>query len=109
MRKLTLLLLFTLIWQSPVYPKLKSQGYIIIKEGNLKISRGRKDHYFSKAGEKIPVYKFDRIQTTTGTKAQIHLSNNNDVVDLFSKTFFKIGKITKASSIVSMPIGKARL
>ncbi len=109
MRKLSLFLLITLLWQIPVFSKQNPQGYLIIQEGNLKISRGRKDHYFSEVGKKIPVYTLDRIQTTTGTRAQIHLSNNNDVVDLFSKTFFKIGKITKASSIVSMPIGKARL
>ena len=61
-----------------------------------------------KGKKEIEIFKNDEIQTGSDSKAFVHLTLQDDRINLFSGTFFKVGSAEANTTEVTMKIGKAK-
>ena len=105
--KLRNLLLFALVFglTFPGASFAHSLGVLKVSKGVVKIRRAGKDMMF-KGQKEIEIFKNDEIQTGSDSKAFVHLSRQDDRINLFSGTFFKVGSASADSTDVTLKIGK---
>lgn len=102
-----LILLLFLLSGSPVFSATEV-GTMVLKKGMVKLRRAGADTIHREVGKKISLSNLDEIQTGALSQVTIHLTAKGDNIELFSQSFFKIDKVDKDTSGVSMSIGKAK-
>ena len=60
---------------------------MLLKKGQVKLRRAGVDKIYRKAGEQIPVWNLDEIQTGKNTQAAITLTEKDDKIELFIPDF----------------------
>ncbi len=85
-----------------------SVGYLVIESGIIKHRRNHTDRIYQKPDKKISLNNKDEIQTGKNTRVRIFLRSKNEIIQLYSNSFFRINAISKKQSFLSMPIGKIR-
>jgi len=91
----------------PLAVSAQGLGHLEISEGSVKIHRHGADQLYQ-GTQKIEVKQGDEIQTGSGSKAFVVLSQNQDKIELYSSTFFKVASLDSQNTEVNMNIGKAR-
>jgi len=106
-QNILLILLLFLLSGSPVFSATEV-GTMVLKKGMVKLRRAGADTIHREVGKKISLSNLDEIQTGALSQVTIHLTAKGDNIELFSQSFFKIDKVDKDTSGVSMSIGKAK-
>jgi hypothetical protein len=82
-------------------------GILTLERGKVKLRRQTVDTLYTKPGELIPLKNGDELQTGVDTRAKIVMNNNQDDVDLFSKTYFIVEAVDSQQRAFQLPVGKA--
>ena len=83
------------------------QNSLELHSGTVKIIRSGKSQILQKAGETYSLSANDRLQTGENTQVTLYLNDRNNMVKLFSHSFFKLDDISEQENNVALLTGKA--
>ncbi len=83
------------------------QNSLELHSGTVKIIRSGKSKILQKAGETYSLSANDRLQTGENTQVTLYLNNRDNMVKLFSHSFFKLDDISEQENNVVLFTGKA--
>ena len=83
------------------------QNSLELHSGTVKIIRSGKSQILQKAGETYSLSANDRLQTGENTQVTLYLNDRNNMVKLFSHSFFKLDDISEQENNVALFTGKA--
>ena len=91
-----------------VAPLQAQQGLLMLVKGSVKVIGPERTSLLRKPGAKIALKANDRVQTGKDTFAKIKIKGKPEIIELTSRAFFRMGKITRQTSSISLLTGKAR-
>ena len=103
-----LLLLAMFLAAIPAIPLQAQQGLLLLEKGSVKVIGPERTRLLRKPGAKIVLHAKDRVQTGKDTSAKIKIRGKPEIIELSSRSFFRMGKITRQTSSISLLTGKAR-
>ena len=107
--KIRILFLFVLFLTFvSVAPLQAQQGLLMLVKGSVKVIGPERTSLLRKPGAKIALKANDRVQTGKDTFAKIKIKGKPEIIELTSRAFFRMGKITRQTSSISLLTGKAR-
>ena len=83
------------------------QNSLELHSGTVKIIRNGKSQILQKAGETYSLSANDRLQTGENTQVTLYLNDRDNMVKLFSHSFFKLDDISEQENNVALFTGKA--
>jgi len=83
------------------------QNSLELHSGTVKIIRSGKSQILQKAGETYSLSANDRLQTGGNTQVTLYLNDRDNMVKLFSHSFFKLDDISEQENNVALLTGKA--
>ena len=83
------------------------QNSLELHSGTVKIIRSGKSKILQKAGEIYSLLANDRLQTGENTQVTLYLNDRDNMVKLFSHSFFKLDDISEQENNVALLTGKA--
>jgi FecR protein len=83
-------------------------GILTMKAGTLKLRRNNIDTIYTDPGVRIPIENRDEVQTGSGTRAEIRMAAQGDLVELFPNTFMMVDNVTSEKTHLSMLAGKGQ-
>ena len=83
------------------------QNSLELHSGTVKIIRSGKSQILQKAGETYSLSANDRLQTGENTQVTLYLNDRDNMVKLFSHSFFKLDDISEQENNVALLTGKA--
>ena len=83
------------------------QNSLELHSGTVKIIRSGKSQILQKAGETYSLSANDRLQTGGNTQVTLYLNDRDNMVKLFSHSFFKLDDISEQENNVALFTGKA--
>ena len=83
------------------------QNSLELHSGTVKIIRSGKSQIIQKAGETYSLSANDRLQTGENTQVTLYLNDRDNMVKLFSHSFFKLDDISEQENNVALFTGKA--
>ena len=83
------------------------QNSLELHSGTVKIIRSGKSQILQKAGETYSLSANDRLQTGENTQVTLYLNDRDNMVKLFSHSFFKLDDISEQENNVALFTGKA--
>ncbi|HJO58438.1 MAG TPA: FecR family protein, partial [Nitrospinaceae bacterium] len=89
-------------------PVLAQQGLLLLEKGSAKVIGPERTRLLRKPGAKIVLQAKDRVQTGKDTFVKIRIKGKPEIIELSSRSFFRMGKITRQTSSISLLTGKAR-
>ena len=92
----------------PAIPLQAQQGMLLLEKGSVKVIGPERTRLLKKPGAKIVLNAKDRVQTGKDTLVKIKIKGKPEIIELTSRAFFRMGKITKQTSSISLLTGKAR-
>ncbi len=101
---LSFLLIVTLLTGRP----LMANGVLFLKEGSVKIVDPKRTRVYTLPGARVPLLRGYRVQTGKNTKVYIRILIKPEVIELLSRSFFRMGKITSETSNMALLTGKGR-
>ena len=101
---LGILSLWLLFFQSSAW---SVQNSLELHSGTVKIIRSGKSQILQKAGETYSLSANDRLQTGENTQVTLYLNDRDNMVKLFSHSFFKLDDISEQENNVALFTGKA--
>ncbi len=101
---LSILSVWLMFFQSSAW---SVQNSLELHSGTVKIIRSGKSQILQKAGETYSLSANDRLQTGENTQVTLYLNDRNNVVKLFSHSFFKLDDISEQENNVALFTGKA--
>ncbi len=105
-RILLLLALFlTALFAVPVQAQ---QGLLLLEKGSAKVIGPKRTRLLRKPGAKMVLEPSDRVQTGKDTSVKIKVRGKPELIELSSRSFFRMGKITRETSSISLLTGKAQ-
>ncbi|MCH2286514.1 MAG: FecR family protein, partial [SAR324 cluster bacterium] len=106
LRILFLLLFFmTAIYAEPAQAQ---QALLLLEKGSAKVIGPKRTRLLRKPGTKMVLQPSDRVQTGKDTSVKIKIRGKPELIELSSRSFFRMGKITRETSSISLLTGKAR-
>ena len=105
-RNLVLISLFIFI--APVIPLQAQQGLMLLEKGSAKVIGPKRTILLRKPGSKMVLQADDRVQTGKESSVKIKIKGKPEMIELSSRAFFRMGKITQQTSSISLLTGKAR-
>ena len=107
--KLKILLLLALFLSALfAIPLQAQQGLLVLEKGSAKIIGPKRTMLIRKPGTKLVLESNDRVQTGKDTIVKIKVRGKPELIELSSRSFFRMGKITRETSSVSLLTGKAQ-
>ncbi len=103
-----LLLLALFLAAIPVIPLQAQQGLLLLEKGSVKVIGPERTRLLRKPGAKMVLHAKDRVQTGKDTSVKIKIRGKPEIIELSSRSFFRMGKITRQTSSISLLTGKAR-
>ena len=101
---LGILFVWLLFFQSAAW---SVQNSLELHSGTVKIIRSGKSQILQKAGKTYSLSANDRLQTGENTQVTLYLNDRDNVVKLFSNSFFKLDDISDKENNVALFTGKA--
>ena len=101
---LGILSVWLLFFQSTAW---SAQNSLELHSGTVKIIRSGKSQILQKAGETYSLSANDRLQTGENTQVTLYLNDRDNMVKLFSHSFFKLDDISEQENNVALFTGKA--
>ena len=101
---LGILSVWLLFFQSAAWSVLNS---LELHSGTVKIIRSGKSKILQKAGKTYSLSANDRLQTGENTQVTLYLNDRDNMVKLFSHSFFKLDDISEQENNVALFTGKA--
>ena len=101
---LGILSLWLLFFQSAAW---SVQNSLELHSGTVKIIRSGKSQILQKAGKTYSLSANDRLQTGENTQVTLYLNDRDNMVKLFSHSFFKLDDISEQENNVALFTGKA--
>ena len=102
-RVLLLLALFlTALFAVPVQAQ---QALLLLEKGSVKVIGPKRTLLLRKPGTKMVLQPSDRVQTGKDTSVKIKIRGKPEIIELYSRSFFRMGKITRETSSVSLLTG----
>ncbi|SUZ76939.1 uncharacterized protein METZ01_LOCUS29793, partial [marine metagenome] len=93
LRILFLLLLFmTAIYAEPAQAQ---QGLLLLEKGSTKVIGPKRTLLLRKPGTKMVLQPSDRVQTGKDTSVKIKIRGKPELIELSSRSFFRMGKVTR--------------
>ena len=83
------------------------QNSLELHSGTVKIIRSGGSQILQKAGETYSLSANDRLQTGENTQVTLYLNDRDNMVKLFSHSFFKLDDISEQENNVALFTGKA--
>ena len=83
------------------------QNSLELHSGTVKIIRSGKSQILQKAGKTYSLSANDRLQTGENTQVTLYLNDRDNMVKLFSHSFFKLDDISEQENNVALFTGKA--
>ena len=83
------------------------QNSLELHSGTVKIIRSGKSKILQKAGKTYSLSANDRLQTGGNTQVTLYLNDRDNMVKLFSHSFFKLDDISEQENNVALFTGKA--
>ena len=83
------------------------QNSLELHSGTVKIIRSGGSQILQKAGETYSLLANDRLQTGENTQVTLYLNDRDNMVKLFSHSFFKLDDISEQENNVALFTGKA--
>ena len=83
------------------------QNSLELHSGTVKIIRSGGSQILQKAGETYSLSANDRLQTGENTQVTLYLNDRDNMVKLFSHSFFKLDDISEQENNVALLTGKA--
>ena len=107
--KIRILFLFVLFLTFVSVVPLQAQtGLLLLEKGSVKVIGPERTRLLRKPGAKIVLQANDRVQTGKDTFVKIKIKGKPEIIELSSRSFFRMGKITRQTSSISLLTGKAR-
>ena len=103
-----LLLLALFLAVIPAIPLQAQQGLLLLEKGSVKVIGPERTRLLRKPGAKMALHAKDRVQTGKDTTVKIKIKGKPEIIELSSRSFFRMGKITRQTSSISLLTGKAR-
>ena len=103
-----LLLLALFLATIPATHLQAQQGLLLLEKGSVKVIGPERTRLLRKPGAKIVLHAKDRVQTGKDTSVKIRIRGKPELIELSSRSFFRMGKITRQTSSISLLTGKAR-
>ncbi len=103
-----LLLLALFLAAIPAIPLQAQQGLLLLEKGSVKVIGPERTRLLRKPGAKMALHAKDRVQTGKDTTVKIKIKGKPEIIELSSRSFFRMGKITRQTSSISLLTGKAR-
>ncbi len=103
-----LLLLALFLAVIPAIPLQAQQGLLLLEKGSVKVIGPERTRLLRKPGAKMALHAKDRVQTGKDTTVKIKIKGKPEIIELSSSSFFRMGKITRQTSSISLLTGKAR-
>ena len=103
-----LLLLSIFIFVVPSIPLHAQQGLMLLEKGSAKVIGPKRTRLLRKPGSKMLLQADDRVQTGKNSSVKIKIKGKPEMIELSSRSFFRMGKITRETSSISLLTGKAR-
>ena len=103
-----LLLLALFLATIPAIPLQAQQGLLLLEKGSVKVIGPERTRLLRKPGAKMVLHAKDRVQTGKDTSVKIKIKGKPEIIELSSRSFFRMGKITRQTSSISLLTGKAR-
>ena len=103
-----LLLLALFLAAIPAIPLQAQQGLLLLEKGSVKVIGPERTRLLRKPGAKMVLHAKDRVQTGKDTSVKIKIRGKPELIELSSRSFFRMGKITRQTSSISLLTGKAR-
>ena len=105
MKHLLIIFLFLFLCES-VYPQ---SALLFLEHGQVKImAPDNTTTIISEDFAKVSLKSGSRIQTGKETFVKIKIRGKKEIIELSSSAFFRLGRITKKLSTISLLIGKAK-
>ncbi|SVB37337.1 uncharacterized protein METZ01_LOCUS190191, partial [marine metagenome] len=89
-------------------PLQAQQGLLLLEKGSAKVIGPKRTLLLRKPGTKLVLESSDRVQTGKDTLVKIKVRGKPELIELSSRSFFRMGKITRETSSVSLLTGKAQ-
>ena len=89
-------------------PLQAQQGLLLLEKGSAKVIGPKRTLLLRKPGTKLVLEPSDRVQTGKDTSVKIKVRGKPEIIELSSRSFFRMGKITRETSSVSLLTGKAQ-
>ena len=89
-------------------PLQAQQGLLLLEKGSAKVIGPKRTLLLRKPGTKLVLEPSDRVQTGKDTLVKIKVRGKPELIELSSRSFFRMGKITRETSSVSLLTGKAQ-
>ena len=80
----------------------------MLEKGSVKVIGPERTRLLRKPGTKLVLRAKDRVQTGKDTSVKIRIRGKPELIELSSRSFFRMGKITRQTSSISLLTGKAR-
>ena len=103
-------LLLLALFLAAIYtePLQAQQGLLLQEKGSVKVIGPERTLLLRKPGAKMVLHTKDRVQTGKDTSVKIKIRGKPEIIELSSRSFFRMGKITRQTSSISLLTGKAR-
>ena len=103
-------LLLLALFLAAIYtePLQAQQGLLLLEKGSVKVIGPQRTRLLRKPGAKMVLHAKDRVQTGKDTSVKIRIRGKPELIELSSRSFFRMGKITRQTSSISLLTGKAR-
>ena len=102
------LLLALFLAAIPAIPLQAQQGLLLLDKGSVKVIGPERTRLLRKPGAKMVIHAKDRVQTGKDTSVKIKIKGKPEIIELSSRSFFRMGKINRQTSSISLLTGKAR-
>ena len=89
-------------------PLQAQQGLLVLEKGSAKVIGPKRTLLIRKPGTKLVLESNDRVQTGKDTIVKIKVRGKPELIELSSRSFFRMGKVTRETSSVSLLTGKAQ-
>ena len=89
-------------------PLQAQQGLLLLEKGSAKVIGPKRTLLLRKPGTTLVLESSDRVQTGKDTLVKIKVRGKPELIELSSRSFFRMGKITRETSSVSLLTGKAQ-
>ena len=103
-----MIVLFAANQQMAQAQKAQPVGILVVEKGKTKVrnSVGREAVY-DDIGKKFPVYQGDVVQTGAATRAKVTFRKDQEEIQLYAKTNFKVDQVNAQNSKFGLNVGKA--
>ena len=96
--------LLVLSSRTPLYSA--GEGYILLKQGTVKLMRSGQSHILSQPDLKLKLFPGDRLHTGSDTRVEIALKQGAEIIELFSHAFFEVEEFSEEQRNVALLVGK---